>query len=130
MRALVVDDSAATRAILQRALGERGFEVMAAASGRDALLRMRQHDLDLVLIAWSLAGMTGFELLRAIRRQSRYDRTKLVMVTAASRPEEMVHALAAGADECIPKPFTPDVVYAALRHVGVPVAHAESIVCA
>jgi two-component system, chemotaxis family, chemotaxis protein CheY len=129
MRALVVDDSASMRAILKRTLRERGFEVAAAGNGSDALLIMAQqdHDLDVVLIDWNMPGMNGFELLREIRRQPRYDRIKLLMVTTETSRAEMLHALAAGADEYITKPFTPDVVYDKLRLAGLPVARAESV---
>jgi two-component system chemotaxis response regulator CheY len=127
MRALVVDDSASMRAILKRTLAERGFEVVAAAGGSDALLLLAKQDLDLVLIDWNMPGMNGFELLREIRRQPRYAQVKLVMVTTETNKAEMSHALAAGADEYIMKPFTPDVVYDKLRLAGLPVPEAQLV---
>jgi two-component system chemotaxis response regulator CheY len=127
MRALVVDDSASMRAILKRTLADRGFEVAAAPSGSDALLLLAKQDLDLVLIDWNMPGMNGFELLREIRRQPRYAAVKLVMVTTETNKAEMTHALAAGADEYIMKPFTPDVVYDKLRLAGLPVPQAELV---
>jgi two-component system chemotaxis response regulator CheY len=130
MRALVVDDSASMRAILKRTLAERGFEVAAAPSGLDALRMMAQQNPDLVLIDWNMPGMNGFDLLREIRRQPSYAQVKLVMVTTETNKAEMTHALAAGADEYIMKPFTPDVVYDKLRVAGLPVPYAESIACA
>jgi len=129
MHALVVDDSASMRAILKRTLSERGFEVAAAGSGSDALLLMAQRPLDLVLIDWNMPGMNGFDLLREIRRQTRYEAVKVVMVTTETNKAEMSHALAAGANEYIMKPFTPDVVYDKLRLAGLPVAHAEAVEC-
>lgn len=130
MKALVVEDSAATRAILQRTLREGGFVVVAAGNGSDALLLMAQHDLDLVVMDWNLPGMKGFDLVREIRRQPRYDKIKLVMLTTETNPAERSHALAAGAAECIAKPFTPAVVYDKLRRAGLPVPHAATIACA
>lgn len=126
MRALVVDDSAFTRAILKRTLAERGFEVVAAPGGSDALRLLSQQVLDLVLIDWNMAGMNGFNLLREIRRQPRYAKIKLVIMTTENTEAEMKHALAAGADEYIMKPFTADVVYNKLRLAGVPVPPSET----
>jgi len=129
MRALVVDDSASMRAILKRTLIERGFEVAAAPGGTDALRLLGEQQLDLVLIDWNMPGMNGFDLLREIRRQPCYANVKLVMVTTETNKAEMTHALAAGADEYIMKPFTPDVVYDKLRLAGVPVPHPETVTC-
>jgi two-component system chemotaxis response regulator CheY len=130
MRALVVDDSSSVRAILKRILCEPGFEVTTVSNGSDALAMMAQLDLDLVLIDWNIPGMKGFDLLREIRRQSRYEQVKVVMVTTEANEADMSHALVAGANEYIMKPFTPDVVYDKLRLVGLPVPHGEEVVCA
>jgi len=127
MHALIVDDSASMRAILKRTLSERGFEVTAAGNGSDALTLMAQLAPHLVLVDWNMPGMNGFELLCEIRRQPRYASVKVVMVTTETNKAEMSHALAAGADEYIMKPFTPDVVYDKLRLAGLPVPHSEAV---
>jgi len=129
MHALVVDDSASMRAILKRTLNEGGFAVTTASNGSDALTVMAQLPPELVLIDWNMPGMNGFELLREIRRQSRYEAVKLIMVTTETNKAEMSHALAAGANEYIMKPFTPDVVYDKLRLAGLPVPQAEAVEC-
>ena len=129
MNALVVEGSAATRAILKRTLSEGGFAVVTADNGSDALLLMAHQDLDLVLVQWNLPGLKGFDLLREIRRQPRYDKIKVVMMTTEANQAEVSHALAAGAQECIMKPFTPGVVYDKLRLAGLPVPNGETIAC-
>jgi two-component system, chemotaxis family, chemotaxis protein CheY len=130
MRALVVDDSASMRAILRRTLQERGFEIVTSSSGIDALATLGQQKLDLVLIDWNMPGMNGFELLQRIRREPNYAAVKLVMVTTETNKAEMVHALNAGANEYIMKPFTPEVVYDKLRLAGLPVPAPEEMECA
>ena len=129
MHALVVDDSPSMRAILKRTLSERAFDVTTAGNGSDALTAMAQLAPDLVLIGWNMPGMNGFELLREIRRQSRYRAVKLIMVTSEANEAEMAHALAGGADEYIMRPFIPDVLYDKLRVAGLPVPHAEAVEC-
>ena len=75
-------------------------------------------DFDLILIDWNMPEMDGFELLRRIRPQPRYDRTKIMMVTTETGMGQMSEALAAGANEYIMKPFTFDVVRDKLRLLG------------
>jgi len=119
MRALVVDDSAAMRAVLRMILKKQQFEVVEAKNGLDALEVLQRVDpVDLILIDWNMPTMNGFELLQRIRQESTYNPTKVVMVTTETCSAEMSHALAAGADEYIMKPFTPDVVTDKLRLVG------------
>jgi two-component system chemotaxis response regulator CheY len=65
-----------------------------------------------------MPGMNGFELLKNIRGNARYDPTKIVMVTTETALAEMTHALAAGADEYIMKPFTAEVIADKLRLLG------------
>ncbi len=119
MRALVVDDSSAMRAVLRIILKKQNFEVMEAKDGLDAL-QVLQHiaPVDVILIDWNMPAMNGFELLRHIRGEATYGPTKVVMVTTETALAEMSNALAAGADEYIMKPFTPDVVADKLRLIG------------
>jgi two-component system chemotaxis response regulator CheY len=119
MRALVVDDSSAMRAVLRMILKKQNFEVVDAKDGLDALQVLQNIEpVDLILVDWNMPGMNGFELLRHIRREARYGPAKVVMVTTETALAEMSNALAAGADEYIMKPFTPDVVADKLRLVG------------
>jgi two-component system chemotaxis response regulator CheY len=119
MRALVVDDSSAMRAVLRMILKKQNFEVVDAKDGLDALQVLQNIEpVDLILIDWNMPAMNGFELLQHIRGEARYGPTKVVMVTTETALAEMSNALAAGADEYIMKPFTPDVVADKLRLVG------------
>lgn len=119
MRALVVDDSTAMRAVLRMILKKQNFEVVEARDGLDALRVLQPIEpVDLMLIDWNMPGMNGFELLQNVRGNARYATTKIVMVTTETALDEMTHALAAGADEYIMKPFTPDVVADKLRLIG------------
>ncbi len=119
MRALVVDDSSAMRAILSMLLKRQGFEILQAKDGADALSVLAGCDhLHLILIDWNMPVMNGFELLRRIRLQPRFDATQILMVTTETGLSQMSDALAAGANEYIMKPFTPDVVMDKLRLVG------------
>ncbi len=119
MRALVVDDSSAMRALLRMSLRKHGFEVSEAKHGLDALSVLAvDSGFDLMLIDWNMPEMDGFELLRRIRAEPRHDRTQIMMVTTETGMDQMSEALAAGANDYIMKPFTFDVVADKLRLLG------------
>lgn len=120
MRALVVDDSTTMRAILRIALKKRSFEVIEAKNGVDALavLGKTQERVDLMMVDWNMPEMNGFDLLQHVRRDQRYNATRIMMVTTETAIDDMSAALDAGADEYIMKPFTPDVVTSKLDQLG------------
>lgn len=119
MRALVVDDSSAMRAILGMTLKRRGFEILQAKDGLDALNVLGSGgNVELILIDWNMPGMNGLELLQRIRRQPQYAGTQILMVTTETGAGQMSDALSAGANEYIMKPFTPDVVMDKLELLG------------
>ncbi len=119
MRALIVDDSSAMRAILGMTLKRQGFEVVQAKDGMDALALLEKVEpLNLILIDWNMPVMNGLQLLERIRRQPRFDHTQILMVTTETGMGQMSEALSAGANEYIMKPFTPEMVSDKLHLVG------------
>ena len=119
-RALVVDDSRAMRMILSKTLAESGFEVMQAANGREALEIMDREGpaIGLMLLDWNMPEVTGIEVIENLRSQKAFNTVRLVMVTTETEIEQMAHALEAGADEYVMKPFTRDAVEDKLRLIG------------
>ncbi|MEE8606257.1 MAG: response regulator [Nitrospiraceae bacterium] len=120
MRALVVDDSRATRTILRQILKEIGFEVSEAGHGREALERLKEIGTpDLALVDWNMPEMDGFEFIRAVRADHAYDSMRLMMVTTETEMEQVAKALEAGANEYVMKPFTKDVILEKLDLLGI-----------
>ena len=120
MRALIVDDSRATRTIIKKMLSEVGFEVFEAADGVEALRRLKEIDPpDVLLVDWNMPEMNGYDLVRAVRGDSQYDKVPLMMVTSETERGQMAKALAAGANEYVMKPFTKDVITEKLALLGV-----------
>ena len=120
MRALVVDDSRATRTILRQILKEIGFEVSEAGHGREALERLKEIGTpDLALVDWNMPEMNGFEFVRAVRADHAYDSMRLMMVTTETEMEQVAKALEAGANEYVMKPFTKDVILEKLDFLGI-----------
>jgi two-component system chemotaxis response regulator CheY len=119
-RALVVDDSRATRMILSRTLGEMGFEVVQASNGREALEKLGQGPpVRFALVDWNMPEVTGLEFVEQVRARPAFCDVRLIMVTTETEIEQMTRALEAGADEYIMKPFTREAVEDKLRLVGV-----------
>jgi two-component system, chemotaxis family, chemotaxis protein CheY len=120
VRALVIDDSRAMRAILGKILKQAGFEVTEAANGREALDRLAQTgDAAVALVDWNMPEMDGFQFVRAVRADRRYAGLRLLMVTTETELSQMARALEAGADEYVMKPFSPEAILDKLEALGV-----------
>lgn len=119
MKAIVVDDSRATRTILKRSLALEGFEVLEAGDGKQALDTLLQSGpVDLALIDWNMPVMTGYELIREVRSRRDMDRMAIMMVTTETEATQVQRALDAGANEYVMKPFTEDVLREKLLLLG------------
>jgi two-component system chemotaxis response regulator CheY len=113
---LVVDDSKAMRMIVIRELkraGHAGEDLVEADSGAAALDVVGRGGVDLVLSDWNMPGMSGLELLRALRAAG-YDRP-FGFITTESASSAYSEALESGATFLIGKPFTADELGAEIR---------------
>ncbi len=120
MRALVIDDSRAIRAIIGGILRELGMSVIDAANGREGIERLQQNpDVELVLVDWNMPEMNGLDFIRAVRAQRAYDGLRILMVTTETEHEQVLRALEAGANEYVMKPFTKEVLVAKLSLLDV-----------
>ena len=107
MKILVVEDSRAMRMIIVRTLRQAGFgghDVIEADDGREALRLVVTEEPDLILSDWNMPGMTGIDVLAALR--SGGDATPFCFVTSEGSDEMREQAIAAGAFGLIAKPFT------------------------
>ncbi|HEY3162974.1 MAG TPA: response regulator transcription factor [Candidatus Limnocylindrales bacterium] len=100
---LVVEDETTLRETLADALEVEGFRVVAAADGREALLRFRADKPDLVLLDLMLPELSGIEVCRIIRAESG---VPIVMLTAKDSELDKVVGLELGADDYVTKPFS------------------------
>ena len=101
---LVVDDLPANRDLMSRRLERSGFRVLTAGSGAEALDAVRQSNVDMVLLDIMMPGMTGFDVLRTLRATRPASALPVLMVTARTDSEDVVEALAMGANDYITKP--------------------------
>jgi two-component system, chemotaxis family, chemotaxis protein CheY len=121
MKALVVDDSRAMRALLRKMVSELGFEVLEAEHGQAALECLDDSaEVAFALVDWNMPVMDGLQFVQSVREDRRWDRLPLVMVTSETNPRHVYEALKAGADEYAMKPVTRDVIREKLCMLGVP----------
>ncbi|MDB5540429.1 MAG: SphR [Devosia sp.] len=103
---LIVEDEADLAVLLRYNLEAEGFRVATAASGDEAVERIRDGVPDLILLDWMLPGLSGIELCRRWRSRDETARTPIIMITARGEEEERVRGLATGADDYVVKPFS------------------------
>jgi len=120
MHVLVVDDSKSMRKLLRRILILIGCEVSEANDGQGALDQLIQGaQVDLMVVDWKMPVMNGFDLVRAVRADARLNGIRIMMITSETSLDSVEQALAAGADEYLMKPFTPEIVQKKLALLGI-----------
>lgn len=118
--ALVIDDSRVVRSILRKYLSELGMLVLEAGDGAQALAILAEHpEIVLALVDWNMPVMDGLQFIIEVRRQGIYPDLKIVMVTTESESEQIMRAMAAGANEYVMKPFSKEVLEAKLSMLDV-----------
>ena len=107
MKILVVDDFSTMRRIIKGLLAELGFSnVEEADDGNSALPLLKANSYDFLITDWNMPGMTGIDLLKAVRSDARLGKMPILMVTAEAKREQIVEAAQAGVNGYIVKPFT------------------------
>ena len=119
---LLVDDEAAIRDMLSIALEAADFNVLQAENAQQAHASIIDRQPDLVLLDWMMPGTTGLELLRRLKRDELTEKIPVIMLTAKAEEDSKISGLDAGADDYIPKPFSPreliSRVKAVMRRIG------------
>jgi class 3 adenylate cyclase len=104
-RLLVVDDEPANRELLARRLEKRGFDVRTVADGRTALHAIEAEAFDVVLLDVMMPGISGLQVLEAIRATRGPGELPVIMTTALDGREDVVAALSRGANDYVTKPI-------------------------
>jgi two-component system chemotaxis response regulator CheY len=104
MRILIVDDYATMLRIIKNLLGQLGFRnIDEAKSGKEALELFHKHKYDMVISDWNMEPMSGIDLLKEVRKTNQT--IPFIMVTAESKPANVMTAKEAGVSNYIVKPF-------------------------
>ena len=119
-RVLVVDDDAGQREAYRRFFEQHAEEFSAALAvdGEQALGVLHHERVDLLVLDWSLPGISGASLAKALRAHPKTRSLGILMVTGKSAASETVYALDCGADDYLVKPFDWEVLLARLRSIA------------
>lgn len=120
LKILVVDDEARMRKLVKDFLTVKGFQVIEAADGEEAVdLFFNQKDISLILLDVMMPKMDGWEVLKTIRK---FSEVPIIMLTARGEERDELQGFGLGVDEYISKPFSPKIlaarVEALLRRTG------------
>ena len=116
-KVLIADDQTNMRQLVRRTLETGRFEIFEAPDGDSALAVARREQPDLVFLDWTMPGLPGVEVCRALRDDPRFDGMRIVMLTARSQPDDRDTAHEVGADDYITKPFSPIQLLEKVRDV-------------
>ena len=114
---LVVDDSETVRQVLQLTLSKAGFDVVEAEDGVDALNKLPNQPVDMIVTDLNMPIMDGLELIKKIRGEGDYRFTPIVMLTTESSEEKKKAGREAGASGWIVKPFKPEQLLKVVKMV-------------
>ena len=111
---LIIEDEPELVRVLRSYLEQAGFTVLSALRGDTGLSTWEEKHPDLVILDLNLPGMDGLDVARHIRRSDSH-RTPIIMLTARTDELDQLLGLELGADDYIPKPFSPRIVVARVR---------------
>jgi len=107
MKILIVDDFSTMRRIIKNLLRDLGFNnTDEADDGQTGLPKLQTGNFDFLVTDWNMPGMTGIDLLRAVRADEKLKTLPVLMVTAEAKKEQIVLAAQEGVNGYIVKPFT------------------------
>jgi len=114
---LVVDDSRIIRRVAKRILAEMDFDSAEACDGAEALGVLSDAQPDVVLLDWNMPKMDGMEFLKTLRNQGGHQ-PLVIFCTSNNKLEHIRHALDAGADDYIMKPFDREILTSKFEQAG------------
>lgn len=118
MRVLMVDDSNTMRRIMMTQLKAAGIDdILEASNGEEALTMIDKNmPVDLMVLDINMPVLDGLATLRTMRANEKYNTVRIVMVTSESEKSKVMEAIAAGANDYLVKPFTPESL---LKKLGI-----------
>ena len=115
LKILVVDDEARRRKLVKDFLSVKGFTVLEASNGEEAVdLFFEQKDIALIILDVMMPKMDGWETCRTIRK---YSQVPIIMLTARSEERDELQGFNLGVDEYISKPFSPKILVARVEAI-------------
>lgn len=114
---MAVDDSASVRQMLSFTLENAGYEVVEAVDGQDAVNKLDQSAVHMMITDLNMPNMDGIDLIRSVRTKRQYKFIPIIMLTTESKDSKKQEGKAAGATGWIVKPFKPDQLLGVVKKV-------------
>jgi two-component system phosphate regulon response regulator PhoB len=114
---LIIEDEEDILAMVHFNLVRAGFRVECAMCGEEGFQKARDHQPDLILLDLMLPGIDGLEVCRRLRKSPDTKSCPVIMLTAKGEESDIVQGLELGADDYLPKPFSPQVLLARIRAI-------------
>lgn len=116
-RIMTVDDSATVRQVLNMTLSGAGYEVIEAKDGQDALTKLSEKAVDVIVTDLNMPNLDGVGLIENIRGLPGNRFLPIIMLTTESQPEKKQEGKRAGASGWITKPFRPEQLLSVVRMI-------------
>ncbi|MBS0418250.1 MAG: chemotaxis response regulator CheY [Proteobacteria bacterium] len=111
MKFLVVDDFSTMRRIVKNLLHDLGYpNVTEADDGKTALPMLQAGSFDFLISDWNMPGMSGLDLIKAVRSDAKLAKLPVLMLTAEAKREQIIEAAQAGVNGYVIKPFTAETL--------------------
>jgi two-component system chemotaxis response regulator CheY len=111
LKFLVVDDFSTMRRIIKNLLHDLGYpNVTEADDGKTALPMLQQGSFDFLISDWNMPGMSGLDLVKAVRSDEKLKKMPVLMLTAEAKREQIIEAAQAGVNGYVIKPFTAETL--------------------
>jgi len=117
MKLLIVDDDKTTRKLLSLYLKGKGYEVVSAENGLDAIEKLGTESINLVVTDMNMPYMDGIELTKTLRSDSILKEIPIIMVTTEADDDEKEKAFDAGVDDYLVKPTNADAISDSIKRI-------------
>lgn len=114
---LIVEDEVAIVTLLKYNLEKEGYTVVSTGDGEEAMVLVKEHNPDIIVLDWMLPGMTGIEICKQIRWDQDHKNTPVIMLSARGEEGDRIRGLDVGADDYMVKPFSPPELIARINAV-------------
>ena len=117
MKLLIVDDDKTTRKLLSLYLKSKGYEVVQAENGLDAIEKLGTENINVVVTDMNMPYMDGIELTKTLRSDSILKNIPIIMVTTEADDDEKKKAFDAGVDDYLVKPTNADAISGSIKRI-------------
>jgi two-component system phosphate regulon response regulator PhoB len=114
---LLVEDRPDIAELIAFHLNKEGYEVVHAYDGEEALKKLEEHSIDLLILDLMLPKMSGIDVLKSIKLDSRLKKIPVIIESARGDDADIVMGLELGAEDYVTKPFSPRVLLARIKKI-------------